>query len=447
MVAGAGGLVAVLGPVLERLGGTWMFAPASDEDYELARTGTPLEYGSATLRIVNLPREAHRDHYATVSSELLSRLFHYMFELAREPTFDDGFKEAWSRYRAVNEIYGEAVRAHAQGDCDGVLIDDMHLMLVAASVRANGGVDVPLSYFHHVPWCGPEYFAVLPSVVRTEILAGMLAHDVVGFHSRRWLDAFVACCERFLKNTRSAGDRIEWGGQSTRLLIAPAAIDVRLTLERAASGHAKEWRSRHEQFADGRRAVVRVERADPSKNTLRGIDAYRLLLERTPELIDEACLLAVLSPVRGWIKQYRDYVQACVVAAESVNRSIGRPVVRLDLEPDTLRSDHYRALAALSLADVLCVTPTIDGLNLVAMEGAIVGEPALVLSESAGVHDLLGAHALTVNPFDVAETSDQLLLALQDPEGERRRCAVALRSTVTDRDPEEWVRMRLTACV
>lgn len=447
--SGAGGLIAVVGSALERLGGTWMFAPASDEDRELARAGKALEYGSAALRIVDLPREAHRSHYATISSELLSRLFHYLFELPREPTFGDHFRDAWNGYLLVNELYGEAIRAHARGGCDGVLIDDMHLMLAATSIRARGGVDAPLSYFHHVPWCEPEYFAVLPGAVRTQILAGMLSHDAVGFHCDRWVDAFAACCERFLVGAARAGDRIEWRGRSTSLLVAPAALDAGMIAERARTPRAMEWRSRLAESAGDRRIVVRVERVDPSKNTLRAIEAYRLLLERTPELVDETCLLGVLTPVRGWIGQYSAYVDACVAAAAAVNRCFaagGRPVIQFHLEPDARESDHYRALAALALADVLYVSPTIDGLNLVAMEGPVVGESALVLSENAGVHDQLGDYAFSINPFDVAAMRDQLERALDEPGHERRARAAALRRIVAARRPEDWVRSRLAAC-
>jgi trehalose 6-phosphate synthase len=442
VAAGPGGLVSVVAPALETISGKWLFAPSSDDDRRLARSGASLRPGSVTLQMLDLPLEAHRDHYATVSTEVLSSLFHYMFELPLEPRLGDDFRRAWAGYRRVNQIYGRAI-VEQHHDYGGVLVEDMHLMLAGAEARAAGAVDAPLSYFHHVPWCAPEAFGAFPSPMRTEILASMLAYDYAGFHCTRWASSFTACCERFLPDVRAHDDGIEWRGRLTRLVIAPAAIDANAIRARASAAPTLDWRARLSEECGDRRVVVRVERGDPSKNTLRGIEAYELLLERGCTTAADTCLLAVITPVRQWIPLYQRYVAACETAVARVNeRFPGNPVV-LSLAPDPFVNDHHRALAALSLADVVVVGSIYDGLNLVAMEAAVTGEAGLVLSENTGAHEYLGPFALSVNPFDTSETADQLERALVEPEADRVRAAAGRRSFVESRGPADWVRSRL----
>lgn len=446
-IAGPGGLVAVVAPALQRLGGTWIFAPSSDGDRELARRGEAVEAGAVRHRIVDVPPGAHDAMYRVVYTDLLVPLFHYLLDLAREPAFDAALHRAWDDYRAVNRVFGEVVAADR--GAGGVLVEDAHLMLVAGAARAAGaGGDGPLTYFHHLPWCEWEYFGALPRRVREDILRGVLAFDGAAFHTRRWLEAFAGCCERFLPGAQRTGDTIAFAGRTTTLAAIPVAIDAEATRATAAGEPARRWRARLSELCGGRRQIVRVERADPSKNAARAIAAYGELLDRRPELAAETCLLAIMTRVRTWSEPYRRYLADCEAAAAGVNERHGgeaRPAVVLHLAPDPHEFDHHRAIGALSAADTVLVTPVYDGLNIVALEGLIVGEPALVLSENVGAHELIGEHAIGVNPFDVSETAAAIERALEQPAAERRARAAAARSVVSRQRPEDWVNARLAA--
>jgi trehalose 6-phosphate synthase len=362
------------------------------------------------LRPLDLSPGDHRAQYEVISCALLAPLFHYMFSLTYAPVFTRGVHEAWAAYRRINDVFADAACAVCAAGAHAVLVEDAQLMLVGAAVRTHANApDVRLAYFHHVPWCDPSYFAILPDALRQQILGGMLAYDSVGFHCRRWADAFTACCERFLTGARRDGDHVRWQGRLTDVAVIPAAIDSAVVRACAASADAATWRERFGFLkGDERSLLVRVERADPSKNAIRGLRAYELLLERYPELAATTRLLAVLTPVREWVWEYRQYLTAIKHLAARVNHRFKRhgPVVSLHIAQDAHQPDHARAIAALSLADVVVVNPTFDGLNLVAMEAAIAGDASLVLSENTGVHDLLGSAALCVNPFDVEQTTD-----------------------------------------
>jgi trehalose 6-phosphate synthase len=443
--AGPGGLVASVAPAVEKFGGTWLFASASAAEADLGRqVPGGIARGPVTYRLVDLPQAAHRDHYATISTELLMPLFHYLLPLADQPAFTARTAAAWDNYRLVNARYAAAIAAH--GDADAVLVEDVHLMLAGAAVATAAGrrPAAPVSYFHHVPWCEPSYFGVLPAPVRREILSGLLAYDSVGFHCRRWAEAFWACCERFVPDADRAGDVMTHQGHQTRLVISPVAIDTAQVAEVAGSSQAREWRQRFAGIGAGRRLIVRVERADPAKNTVRGLAAFGAMLERRPDLAEQACLLAVLTPVRLWMPEYRGYLDQCEAVAAQINERFEAAPVQLHLGGEAHSYDHQRALAGLSLAHTVMATSVYDGCNLVAMEAMFAGgQPALVLSENTGAHAWFGEHTLPVNPFDVAQTASALELALDEPAARRQARAAALRGVIADHTPADWIRDRL----
>jgi trehalose 6-phosphate synthase len=447
--AGPGGLVAAVAPAASQLGATWLYAASGDGDREVARRHPDgISQQAMTLRPLDLQQVDHRAHYEVISCALLAPLFHYMFSLTYAPTFTRGVRDAWAAYRRINAVFADAVCAC--GPHDAVLVEDTQLMLVGAAMHDRPNAhDVRIAYFHHVPWCDPSYFAILPEALRQEMLRAMLAYDSVGFHCRRWADAFTACCERFLPGAHSDSDRVAWQGQVTDVVVIPAAIDVGVVRASAASSDAAMWSERFRCLQGDRSLFVRVERADPSKNAIRGLQAYELLLERRPELAATTRLLAILTPVREWVKEYRDYLAATQKLAAEINHRFSRDgvVVVLDIAEDPHRPDHARAIAALSLADVLVVNPTFDGLNLVAMEGAVVGDAALVLSENTGAHDLLGSDAHSVNPFDVDQTATEMNLALDErSHAQRQRDAARRRALVEARTPQQWINHRLKRC-
>jgi trehalose 6-phosphate synthase len=62
-----------------------------------------------------------------------------------------------------------------------------------------------------------------------------------------------------------------------------------------------------------------------------------------------------------------------------------------------------------------------------------------ILSENTGAHEELGDCALSVNPFDLQELADSIHAALTMHPDERRRRHEGLISSVTARNPGDWV--------
>lgn len=109
-------------------------------------------------------------------------------------------------------------------------------------------------------------------------------------------------------------------------------------------------------------------------------------------------------------------------------------------------NDYARALAALSLADVVLVNSVADGMNLVAKEALVVSErnSVLVLSRQAGAWEEFADWVLSVDPEDDAGTAQVLAEALSMSEEERTRRNTELAKIVEANDLAHWLTTQLT---
>ena len=157
-----------------------------------------------------------------------------------------------------------------------------------------------------------------------------------------------------------------------------------------------------------------MDRADLSKNVLRGFSAFDLFLEQHPEFTERVTFMAQLMPSRTDVPQYAEYLERIEALVAVVNHRHGTP----DWMPIQLklRDDLEEAMAAYKHYDVLLVNAMFDGMNLVAKEGPIVNERegVSILSENTGAHEELGEYALSVNPFDIQELAELDLRGADD---------------------------------
>lgn len=372
--------------------------------------------------------------YTVAANPTLWFVQHSLWSLAYAPDFDDARHHAWAHgYVRVNERMAAAVLAELERRPDAaVFFQDYHLYLAPAIVR-RARPHAPMSHFVHVPWPGAETWSVLPDGVRRDVFAGLLANDVVGFHTRRWRRNFLRGCVDVL-GADVDGDVVEHDGRRTLVTAHPIGIDTD-EFESLAEDPAVLERE-GEILADRPELlVVRVDRTDPSKNIVRGFRAFALMLERHPELRGRVRMLALLDPSRQDIPEYADYLAAvereAAALGEAVEMHIG--------------DDFARSVAAYKQFDALLVNPVYDGLNLVSKEAAFVNrrDGAVVLSENAGAYEELGPWVLGVNPFDVSLQADAIYTALTMGAVERRQRIEAIRRHLREHDVAAWAAAQL----
>jgi len=448
---GGGGLVTALRGLVAHHDVTWIASAMSGEDRALAAeaggeaTDETLDSGSLRLRLVAHDEAAYDWFYNVVSNPMLWFLQHYLWELAYTPSVDVALKNAWEEgYARVNAGFADAVAAELEQQPDSpVFFHDYHLYLAPRLVRERVP-DALLAHFVHIPWPQPDYWHVLPKAMRREIHDGLLANDVIGFHSRRWRVNFLRSASDLVgAECNFVESHAEYRGRQSLVAVHPISVDVAEFEEVAQSN---EVLAAERALVERRpeRLILRVDRTDPSKNIVRGFRAYELFLDAHPEWHTRVVMLALLDPSRQDIPEYSEYLGAIQREARRVNdrfQQNGWAPIELAIEDDFLG-----AVAAYKQFDVLFVNPIFDGLNLVSKEAPLVNERngVLVLSENAGSYEELGEWALRVNPFDVAGQADVLHRALTMTEDERRQRLEAIRAYVREHDVAAWIEGQLT---
>jgi trehalose 6-phosphate synthase len=448
---GGGGLVTALRSLVAMHDVTWVASAMTEEDRavaaeagdaaidETARDGSPYR-----LRLVAHDEASYDWFYNVVSNPTLWFLQHYLWDLAHAPNLDRGLHLAWEEgYVSVNAGFADAVVEELEAQPDAaVCFHDYHLYLAPRLVRARRP-EAALSHFVHIPWPEPDYWRVLPEAIRVALHDGLLANDVVGFHTDRWQRNFLRSAAEIVGAESNFIDgTAEYDDRSVFTASHPISVDPVEFDELASSPEVLELERQLEESRP-ERLVVRVDRTDPSKNVVRGFRAFERLLENHPELHGKVGMLALLDPSRQDIPEYAEYLGAIQRTARAVNdhfQTEGWTPIDLKIEDNFLG-----AVAAYKQYDVLLVNAIFDGLNLVAKEAPLVNERdgVLILSENAGAHDELAEWALTVNPFDVAGQAEAIHLALEMPVDERQQRLAGLRDHVREHDLSEWVEAQL----
>jgi trehalose 6-phosphate synthase len=450
---GAGGLVTALRSLVEHHDVTWIASALGEEDRvvaaesehepvdETSRDGSPYR-----LHLVAHEPAAFHRFYNVVANPILWFAQHYLWGLSEQPVLDHAFHAAWHEgYVAVNRAFARAVVQELDRQPDAtVFFHDYHLYVAPALVR-RARPDATLSHFVHIPWPEADYWSVLPAPVRRAVHEGVLANDVVGFHTERWARNFLQSCQDVLR-AEVDFERMEVRSDGRTIAVRAAAISVdpgefdQLALSEPVLDAERRLAERRPE-----RLILRVDRTDPSKNIVRGLLAYGLFLEACPDWHGRVSMLALLDPSRQEIREYADYLHAIRAAARAIEERFGED----GWQPLELRigDDFPGSVAAYKQFDVLLVNSIFDGLNLVAKEAPLVNERdgVLVLSENTGVHEELGEWALTVNPFDIAGQARAMQEALSMAPEERRRRREAIGAWVREHDVERWIGLQLEA--
>lgn len=443
---GSGGMVTALLSAARFVPATWVASAMTDGDRLAAEhsDGALLRVpdNEIYVRFVTVPQSTYQRHYYVFCNPLLWFVQHFMWNTPRTPNIGRAVYEAWETgYIPVNEAIAAAVvhEAKQQAEPPYVLLQDYHLYLAPAAIRREVP-DATILHFTHIPWPGPRYWGVLPEFMRRRIHEDLCASDIVGLQTAGDTRNFLHCCEELLDGVDiDYGKRlVTYRGHTTRVRAYPISVDAVGLQEYARSPEVEEYKTRLKPHM-GAQTIVRVDRSEPSKNIIRGLRSYELLLERHPELRRDVTFIQFLVPSRSELGVYQTYTDEIFELIDSINDHFG------DLEWQPIRifyeENYPQAIAGMTMYDVLLVNPIIDGMNLVSKEGPLVNEKdgVLILSELAGSFEQLSAHCIPIAPTDLEGTVRAMHEALYMPPEERRRRAAALKSLIQNEDITFWL--------
>jgi trehalose 6-phosphate synthase len=443
---GGGGLVTALTGLLRQRDALWIASAMSDEDVEVSRRngerGFKVELDGVTyeIRLVASDPIAYDRFYNQIANPLLWFIQHYLWDLSNVPDIRVEDREAWETgYKRINEDLAAAALEEIGDLPDAVVMThDYHLYTCPALIRSERP-DAFLHQFVHIPWTQPDAWRILPADIRAEIFEGLLANDIIGFHTRSYCNNFLQCCRELMDlDTDFARGAVLTEGRETWVRPYPLPIDVKGFGEIAASDAVASYepeilRRRREHL------ILRVDRADLSKNVLRGFSAFDIFLQQHPEFSERVTFIAHLQPSRQDVPEYVEYLEKIEALVAVINHRHGTTDwMPIDLR---LRDDFEEAVALYKHYDLLMVNAMWDGMNLVSKEGPLVNlrNGMIMLSENTGAHEEIGHAALSVNPFDVQEQADTIYRALTASPEERAERTREIREIITARSPVDWI--------
>lgn len=447
MRRGAGGLVSTLLPIMERVNGTWIASAMSCEDAKVAkkfpdnRVPVPEDDPSFWVPFVVVDQKIYERYYSMISNPLLWFVQHYMWNPPYTPEIDDRIHEAWQNgYVYVNKKFAEKVIEEASlNEKDPLLmLQDYHLYLCPTYIREELG-DIFLSQFIHIPWPQPEYFCIIPNYMEEAIVEGLLSNDILGFHIEKYVKNFLGTCEKYADRVDLEKNVVWYNGHKTFIKAYPISVDDKGLKEYSKTEEVRKKEEIVKKIKKDSFLIYRTDRADLSKNIIRGFKAYDLFLEKHPEFHGKVKFLSTGKPTRQQIKEYRDYKREIDKIIAQINEKYSKegwtPIEQI------FRADYALVAAAFKNYDCLMVNPICDGMNIVSKEGSVVNENngTLILSEHAGSYEELKDYALGVNPFDISQTADAIYKAVTMSQEEREKRLRGLKKIVSERNIYHWI--------
>lgn len=451
---GPGGVVTALVGATKNIDVTWVAMAMTEgdriaiKDIQLGNDvmRSPLRDQNMLLRYVAIPRTVYRRHYEEISNQVLWFVQHYLYDAGGDEQDLQKVQKAWNHgYVVANRAIADAVNAEIErgSGTPVVMLHDYHLYLAAAMIRETHPTII-MQQFIHIPWPDIRCWQFLPGNITQAIYNGLVGNDIIGFQTERDAHNFLEGARTLLEGSVVDFEEraVWWKGHRTQVHAYPISISV-TEERRVVQSLAGRRAASRLKLPSGMKTILRVDRVEPTKNILRGFQAYDLMLEHHPELHSTVNFLAFFVPSRQTLARYKRLIGDVKKLVNDINQRYGTE----QWTPITAfyENDRVQALVAMQYYDVLLVNPIMDGMNLVAKEGPAVNKNngVLVLSRTAGAFQQLGKAALPITPIDVGETAEALYTALTMPCDERRALSTQARQAVENHDIDAWLQCQV----
>lgn len=416
MERSVGGLATALASIFEQGDALWIGWPGTKQ----ALTKKQMDAIDFPERLVpvSISEKLLKGYYDHLANGVLWPVMHGF-----EPTKDASAAD-WESFREVNRRFAAALQEQAEPD-DIIWIHDYHLILVPQFLR-EAGVKNRIGFFLHTPFPAEETLLQWPE--HPQLLQSLAMVDVLGLHTPRDVANFRVCMA-------AAGMRMRRGAIVEAF---PIGVDYRAYRTAGKVAKVKGYLRRFGRKVDGKRVILSVSRLDYTKGILQQLDAVADLLEtlKHPERIVYKLIVA---PSRESVDEYRRLKQDIEETVAAINARFGKKGHRpVDFD---YRSHGFEEVNAwFRIADVLLVTPKIDGMNLVIKEYIAARETdrgMVVMSDTIGAAHQL-KDAILVEPLDVEAITSGLWKALTMPWQERRKRWQKLRQNVREENVFWW---------
>ena len=415
----AGGVVTAIDPIMRACGGMWIAHGSGNADRQFVNSkdklGVPPEDIGYILKRVWLSKEEEEGYYYGFANEGLWPLCHITHT---RPIFRES---DWQTYQQVNQKFADSVLEELPARNPFVFIQDYHFTLLAKMIK-DKRPDATVALFWHIPWPNPEVFATCP--YHEQILDGMLACDLIGFHVQMHCNNFLDTANRLLESRVDTETfSVVRLGKETAIRSFPISVDDSMDRElsdaeqepdRPDSPGISIWRARSLPWGWIGSTIPKgcsnacwpwtgFSRSIPNTNGDLSSSSWRLPAGRTSSV--------TMTSRPRWMEWSRR-------STGSTPRSNWRPILYFKRHFSQEEIRPYYALA-----DICIVSSLHDGMNLVAKEYVAAKTDlngVLILSRFTGAAREL-TQAVLVNPYSTEEFADSIKLAAEMPAEEKRR--------------------------
>lgn len=431
----ASGVVTAIDPILRACGGTWIAHGSGNADKKFVNSkdklGVPPEDIRYILKRVWLTKEEEEGYYYGFANEGLWPLCHITHT---RPIF----REAdWQMYKKANLKFAESLLQEFPAKTPFVFIQDYHFTLLPKMIKEKRP-DAIVALFWHIPWPNPETFVICP--YQQEILDGMLASDLIGFHVQFHCNNFLDTANRLIEcRIDSEKFSVVRANKETFIRAFPISIDGYL------SGNVPEVeaeqidRIRKEFELQDKIVALGVDRIDYTKGIIERILAIDRFLEKYPEYKNKFVFIQLAAPSRTHIKRYHELMGEIDELVEKKNWKYSdwdwKPIIYLKkhFSPEEIKP-YY------ALADLCIVSSLHDGMNLVAKEYVASKsrlDRALILSRFTGAAREL-TDAVLINPYSIEEFADAIKFSIEMSPEEKRKRMESMRNIIAENNVYRW---------
>ncbi|NQT89644.1 MAG: trehalose-6-phosphate synthase [Candidatus Omnitrophica bacterium] len=433
-----GGAVTALDPVMRACGGVWVAFGSGNADKKVVddkdHVKVPPDEKLYNLRRIWLSKEEEAGYYYGFSNRALWPLSHIAYT---RPEFR---ADEWKHYVEVNKKFADAVMEEVGKKEAFVWVQDYHLTLLPQLLKEKRP-DLIVSHFWHIPWPNSEVFRICPK--KKEILKGLLANDLLGFHIRYHCENFLDTVDKTLE-ARIDRERysIVYKGHETLIRAFPISVDFSALSSKASTGEVEKAmvQLKGEYGLNSiDHLIFGLDRIDYTKGIVERIRALDRFLEKYPKYRGKIAFVQMGDLSRIHLKEYKDLNDKINAVVEEINWKYSTE----DWAPIIMVRRHLSfkdILAFYRLADICVVSSLHDGMNIVAKEyisSRVDGDGTLLLSHFTGAAREL-TDSLYINPFDIDEFADKIKQAIEMPKKERKQHMAALRAVVEEKNIYKW---------